>query len=55
MYFPSHIAAGLVIGKLTGDYTTAVIASVFPDIDHLYAFIKHDYFKNWRKFIDTVV
>jgi len=55
MYFPSHLAAGLVIGKLTGDYTTAIVASVFPDTDHLYAFFKHGYFKNWQKFINTVV
>ena len=55
MYTPSHLAAGLVIGKLTGDYTTAVVASVFPDTDHLYAFFKHGYFRNWRKFINTVV
>jgi len=55
MYTPSHVAAGLVIGKITGDYTTAVIASVFPDTDHIYAFVKHGYLKNWKKFIDIVV
>lgn len=55
MYTPSHVAAGLVIGKITGDYTTAIIASLFPDTDHLYAFIKHGYLKNWKKFIDIVI
>ncbi|MFW0862692.1 MAG: metal-dependent hydrolase [Candidatus Komeilibacteria bacterium] len=55
MYAPSHIAAGLVIGKITGDYTTAVIASIFPDTDHAYAFFKHGYLKNWKKFVNIVV
>jgi membrane-bound metal-dependent hydrolase YbcI (DUF457 family) len=51
MYFPSHLAAGLVIGKLTGDYTAAIVGSLFVDLDHFYSFFKHGLLKNWKTFI----
>lgn len=54
MYLPSHIAAGLVIGKITGDYTAAVIGSLIPDLDHLYSYFKHGAFKSWKKIIQTI-
>ena len=54
MYLPSHIAAGLVIGKITGDYTTAIVGSLFLDLDHLYSFYKHKSFSKWKKFIKII-
>ncbi len=35
MYSTAHLAAGLIIGKLTGDYPTAIISAVAIDLDHL--------------------
>ncbi|MDO8552015.1 MAG: metal-dependent hydrolase [bacterium] len=38
MTFPTHILAGLIIGKLTGDYTAAITGSLFMDLDHLISY-----------------
>jgi len=32
MTFPTHILAGLIIGKLTGDYTAALAGSLVMDV-----------------------
>ncbi len=37
----SHIALGITIGHLTGDYTGGVLASTLIDIDHIYSYAKH--------------
>ncbi|MCX6823125.1 MAG: metal-dependent hydrolase [candidate division SR1 bacterium] len=37
----THLAAGLIIGHLTGDYVTAVSCSILVDADHLLPIIKH--------------
>jgi len=41
MYSSTHLAAGLIIGKLTGDYPTAIISSTAIDIDHLIPYVKN--------------
>ena len=38
MTFPTHILAGLIIGKLTGDYTAALTGSLIMDVDHLFSY-----------------
>ncbi len=38
MTTPTHILAGLVIGKMTGHYAAAIIASNIMDLDHLLAY-----------------
>src|SRR3989344_1312471 len=38
MTFPTHILAGLIIGKLTGDYTAALTGSLVMDADHLISY-----------------
>ena len=35
MYTTTHLALGLIIGKLTGDYPAAILGSLIIDIDHL--------------------
>lgn len=40
MTLPSHILLGTVIGRMTGDYTTAIAVSAAIDIDHLRSYIK---------------
>lgn len=36
MTLPTHLMAGLVVGKLTGNYSVAIITSIVFDIDHLF-------------------
>jgi len=52
MYSTAHLAAGLIIGKLTGDYPTAIISAVAIDIDHLVPYVKKriifDFKKMWH-------
>lgn len=54
MSIGSHIVAGLLIGKLTGDYTTSIIASLIIDIDHFIPFIKHKVILSPRKLWEIV-
>ena len=41
MTFPTHIIAGLIIGKVTWDYTAALAGSLFMDLDHLISYYKN--------------
>ena len=40
MFWNTHLAAGLIVGKVTGQYDAALIASFFADLDHLIPLIK---------------
>ena len=40
MFLPTHLAAGLLVGKLTGNYPAALAGAVFIDIDHLISYAK---------------
>ncbi len=40
MFLPTHLAAGLIIGKLTGNYGASLFGSVFMDLDHLLAYYR---------------
>lgn len=50
MFGLSHLLAGLLIGKLTGNYSLAILVSVAVDFDHLKSFFKSKSYKNWRNF-----
>ncbi len=41
MTFPTHIIAGLIIGKLTGDYPAALAGSLLMDVDHIVSYYRH--------------
>lgn len=41
MFFFAHLAAGLLLGKLTGSYTWALMGAFFPDVDHLFSYVRH--------------
>jgi membrane-bound metal-dependent hydrolase YbcI (DUF457 family) len=41
MTFPTHLLMGLIIGKITGNFSAAIIGSLAIDIDHLISFYKH--------------
>jgi membrane-bound metal-dependent hydrolase YbcI (DUF457 family) len=51
MYSTAHLAAGLIIGKLTGDYPTAIIGAVAIDLDHLIPHIKNKIIFNIKEIL----
>ncbi len=57
MTFPTHVMAGLIIGKITGSYTPAILAATLPDVDHVYAYLTNNIlFKPkelWKALTDT--
>ncbi len=50
MYATTHLALGLIIGKISGDYSAALIGSLAIDIDHLFPAIKEKRFFNIREY-----
>ncbi len=50
MFSTAHLATGLIIGKLTGDYVTAITTSLVIDLDHFMPLYKKGVFSNWQKF-----
>ncbi len=57
MFIGTHIAAGLIIGKLTNNYPLALASSLLIDLDHLIPYIKHKVLFNpkklWKVVTDT--
>ncbi|MFA4942733.1 MAG: metal-dependent hydrolase [Patescibacteria group bacterium] len=53
MYSTAHLAAGLIIGKLTGDYPTAIIGAVAIDLDHLIPHVKNKIIFNLKKMLEV--
>ncbi|MHB8870966.1 MAG: metal-dependent hydrolase [Candidatus Doudnabacteria bacterium] len=51
MTIPTHLALGLIIGKMTNNYGLALAFSVGPDIDHLISYAKHGVLFNPKKFL----
>jgi hypothetical protein len=51
MFLPTHLVAGMIIGKLTGDYTTSIIGSVFMDLDHLFSYYRAGILFNFKKLL----
>lgn len=50
MFGASHLLAGLLFGKITGNYWLAVLVSVGIDFDHILHFFKSGSYKNLKKF-----
>ncbi|MEK6889173.1 MAG: metal-dependent hydrolase [Nanoarchaeota archaeon] len=48
-----HLIIGLILGKLTNQQLLFVIASILPDIDHIYILIKYKLFTK-NKIIDAL-
>lgn len=55
MTLPTHVILGIIIGKITGDYPTAVLSSTLIDSDHLYSYVKSGVVKNPNKFLKTIM
>lgn len=41
MTFPTHLLAGLIIGKVSGDYSAALAGSLLIDMDHIISYHRH--------------
>ena len=54
MFIIAHLAAGLIIGNLTGNYSFAILGALFLDLDHLYVYAKHKVLFNPKKFWKAV-
>jgi hypothetical protein len=50
MFIFAHIVAGLIIGKITGNYLLALAVSLLIDIDHLIPYIKNKIIFSPKKF-----
>lgn len=53
MYATAHLALGMIIGKITGDYPTAISTSVFLDVDHVFEYAKHGKLKSFKSFLHS--
>jgi membrane-bound metal-dependent hydrolase YbcI (DUF457 family) len=54
MFLPTHLVAGMIIGKLTGDYTTSILGSILMDLDHLFSYYQAGILFNFRKLFNMV-
>jgi len=50
----SHLAAGLIIGKLTGSYILALCGALFVDLDHLISYAKNGIIFDLKKLWKTI-
>ncbi|MDD3711267.1 MAG: metal-dependent hydrolase [Patescibacteria group bacterium] len=50
MYATTHLALGLIIGKISGDYSAALIGSLAIDIDHMFPAMREKRFLNIREY-----
>jgi len=41
MTLPTHALAGLIIGKITGDFPSALAGSLVIDLDHTFSYFRH--------------
>lgn len=54
MTIPTHIIAGLIIGKATGDYTTSILAASLVDFDHVISYAKNGLMQKPEKLWETM-
>ena len=54
MFIGAHIAAGLIIGKITHNYSLALTGALLIDVDHLIPYVKHKVIFSPKKFWKTV-
>lgn len=54
MFFTAHLAAGLIIGKITDNYTASLIAAMGPDLDHAISYIRSGVLFRPKEFLRTI-
>ena len=51
MLLSTHLAAGLIISKLTGNYNVSLLGSVIMDLDHLIAYYRTGILLKFKKIL----
>ena len=54
MSLPTHLVAGLIIGKLLGNYPLALFGALAIDLDHIAPYLKHNVLFNPKKLLKTI-
>jgi membrane-bound metal-dependent hydrolase YbcI (DUF457 family) len=54
MFFFTHLAAGLIVGELTGNYWAAIIGAIVVDLDHLLPYYRKNILSKPRELWKTV-
>ena len=54
MTLPTHVLAGLIIGKITGDFPTALAGSLVMDLDHTISYFRHGILFKPRKLFKVI-
>lgn len=54
MLLSTHLAAGLIISRLTGDYNASLLGSVVMDLDHLIAYYRTGILLKFSKVIIAI-
>ena len=54
MFILAHLIWGLIMGKLSGNYTIALIGALAIDLDHLVVYIRHKIILSPEKFWQTI-
>lgn len=55
MLLSTHLAAGLIISKLSGNYNAALLGSVIMDLDHLIAYYRTGILLKLRKILIATI
>ena len=55
MTLPTYLLAGLIIGRVTGNYPAAIIDSAVIDLDHLVSYYRHGVIFNPQKLFNTIL
>jgi membrane-bound metal-dependent hydrolase YbcI (DUF457 family) len=54
MFIITHLVLGLILGKLFGSYSFALIGALIPDIDHIFPYIRHKILFHMKKLWKTI-
>ncbi len=55
MSIPVHIAMGILIGKITGNYAASLIAATVVDLDHGISYVKNGILFSPKKLLDAII
>lgn len=54
MFFPAHVAAGLIVGKLTDNYAASLIGAAAIDVDHIISYLRSGILFKPKKLIAAI-
>jgi len=54
MTLPTHLVAGLILGKITGNYPLSIGIAVGIDVDHVFSYFKNGILLKPKNFLETV-